>query len=737
MRIPLRADRHSIGRTAILAALIVMLLSAPASAQKFELEIDNIQFGFAGFMKPGRWLPAAVTATTKNGNFNGQIEFFTNDTDGLSTRIAREVYLDKNDTQTFQHFVKFGAAENEIVVDFRDGKGVADERTFEPSQAASNRLAIPLDPLDRLAVVLGRQAGLVDRGDEFKTSDLLKIASLRSAVALPTQWIAYDSADVFILGTSDEALLGRIDPARAAALTTWVRQGGKLVVSVADNWQLVRESFLGPMLPAQLTGLGRLRVPDVIETFAKSKKRFDVGPQGLPIAETTSLTGKSLVSRQSVPLVVNGSYGLGEVTLVLFDTDAPLFAQWIGRHDFWNAVLGLPAEDEFNAEQMNQLRSRSFNQYGENQELAVALNSILDHFPDVTLVPFGLVALLILGYIILIGPVDYFFLKKVVGRLEWTWVTFPTIVVVVSLGAYYAAHKLKGDELRINRVEFVDVDAATGTLRGSCYSALFSPRIAEYTLAMTPGLAADGTWADLGMSKQQSTRLADWLAEPSNDFRGMGRQSGIGLVGRGRYGYQSPNADAVLNVPVKIWSVKRFAHRWLAKAGPTLEHDLRAHDGLLEGKITNRLKVALKDVFVAYGERIHELSELPPGGTVDLGNVTGKHLSVSSLRRFDRDDYRSFVTSVDGLADRLTFGEHAERNQKTATVRNQSLAELDLSHLLSAGKVVVVASVEGPGGKLWLDELPDVVKVGEPKVVDGVMRYNTYLRVVLEPTEKK
>src|SRR5207302_2692824 len=55
------------------------------------------------------------------------------------------------------------------------------------------------------------------------------------------------------------------------------------------------------------------------------------------------------------------------------------------------------------------------------------LQGSLDFFEGVPVVSFGWVALFILIYIVLIGPVDYLFLKKVVKRLEWTWVTFPEI----------------------------------------------------------------------------------------------------------------------------------------------------------------------------------------------------------------------------------------------------------------------------------------------------------------------
>ena len=69
-----------------------------------------------------------------------------------------------------------------------------------------------------------------------------------------------------------------------------------------------------------------------------------------------------------------------------------------------------------------------------HDEFTGALQGSLDFFEGVPVVSFGWVALFILIYIILIGPVDYLFLKKVVKRLEWTWVTFPVIVITVSAG---------------------------------------------------------------------------------------------------------------------------------------------------------------------------------------------------------------------------------------------------------------------------------------------------------------
>ena len=102
----------------------------------------------------------------------------------------------------------------------------------------------------------------------------------------------------------------------------------------------------------------------------------------------------------------------------------------------------------------------------EEDELAVALRTHTDTFEGVPVVSFGWVAFLIVLYILLIGPIEYFFLKRVLGRLELTWITFPIIVLTVSLAAYFTAYSLKGRELKINKVDVVDVDPASGRIYG-------------------------------------------------------------------------------------------------------------------------------------------------------------------------------------------------------------------------------------------------------------------------------
>ena len=124
---------------------------------------------------------------------------------------------------------------------------------------------------------------------------------------------------------------------------------------------------------------------------------------------------------------------------------------------------------------------------GEAPALLGEVQRALENFEKVPVVNFGWVALFILVYILIVGPLDYFLLKRVFKRLELTWITFPVIVLIVSVAAYGTAYYLKGDDLRINKIDFVEYDLnAPQEAYGTSWFTLFSPRIQNYTVGLEP-----------------------------------------------------------------------------------------------------------------------------------------------------------------------------------------------------------------------------------------------------------
>src|SRR5205085_8314289 len=131
-------------------------------------------------------------------------------------------------------------------------------------------------------------------------------------------------------------------------------------------------------------------------------------------------------------------YGRGNITYLAFSLDEAPFTLWDGRVDFLKTMINQFAP-AVNANDRNQNFGGGWRDGGGTHDVATSLQQSLDNF-DVNVVPFGYVALFIILYILVVGPLDYFILKHVFHKLEWTWITFPTVVLAVSIAAYFTAY---------------------------------------------------------------------------------------------------------------------------------------------------------------------------------------------------------------------------------------------------------------------------------------------------------
>jgi hypothetical protein len=301
-------------------------------------------------------------------------------------------------------------------------------------------------------------------------------------------------------------------------------------------------------------------------------------------------------------------YGLGQVTFVAFDLEQPLIAGWRAQAAFWRKL-----QAELGASL--QAKAGQGNFAGPNRDpafdLSGGLRDRLESFPSVSNLSFGWVALFILVYIVLVGPLDYLFLSKVVKRLELTWITFPTVVLLVSVAAYFTAHWLKGSELLINKVDLVDVDLAGKQTYGHSWFAVYSPEIDAYTVGIAP-------------REQQAANspLVTWMGRPDDRLSGVGRSRGQAMSQRDyRYADQ---ASGLIDVPIQVWTSKVFQADWHEAGQPPVQADLRANpDGQsLQGTITNRLGLPLEQAFLIYSgpgnagrARVYDLGQFDADAT--------------------------------------------------------------------------------------------------------------------------
>ena len=738
----------TIGKALAPAALAVVLATTgTAHAAKPPVTIENVRVGFQqDRYRPGSWNPIRVDVKAESARFGGILEVVVADDDGTPTAIRREFLGTPGEMTSVTTYVRPGRRDNDFKVNVYDAAsgGLAASATYSKAEALQRGQSLLLTVGRASGVDIVPGTAVIDPQSENTNVNPYgaQVVVLPVAVpqGIPAKWYGYDAAGVVVLNANSQEALDALDAGRGEALKEWVRNGGHLVVAIGERWQPVLGSVLEPLLPALPAGRDRLNDLGALESFAGPNSRpiVPVGEKAMLVTKLEPVEARGAQALDTSGLIVRGFYGFGRVTVVGLDVDQKPFSDWPDRKDFWVKVLDLRRRaGEAENTTPGLPGGGGFYQNG-GLDVAGALHQSMEQFPGVRLVPFGYVAFFVFLYILLIGPGDYFFLKKVLRRMELTWVTFPLIVVTVSALAYAAAYAVKGTELKVNKVDALDIDQATGRMRGTTWFTVFSPQNRDYDLSIAPlPLDRDPSASDAvsaGTSAGGGESMVSWFGAPEGAFGGGPGGPGGLTLSAGSYAYVPIGDPRTLKgVRVPIWTTKSFTGRWTGAAKAVVDADLQqAGPDRLGGSITNRLPRALRRARLLHGRKVYDLGDLNPGQTRPIGDdnthdlagqvdsVLGRLNMTNPYQQFQAQPVgTSTLASRDDIVFAAMFRDAA--GSSFAHVDNLSLNYLDLTGLLALDRPMLVAEVDGPVAGLDLGKVS-----GAPKVTQS-----TLIRVVL------
>jgi hypothetical protein len=374
-------------------------------------------------------------------------------------------------------------------------------------------------------------------------------------------------------------------------------------------------------------------------------------------------------------------------------------------------------------------------------------------FPDVRPVSFGLVAFLIFLYIFVVGPLDYLFLKTVIKRFQYTWITFPVVVVVVTAAAYITAGGQHGREFEVNKVDVLDVDQLGPEVNqliprtyavGTTWFTLYSPDISSYTIGLEPGLPL---FPPGGKGRLPPVVLSGMGRPESGGLGSTGRGS-VQTIYRGHYDY-APDAAGVVGVPLPFASTRSFVARWSSSLPLVLDARLIYNPGNPEhisGSVVNRLSVELQEAALLYGGKWYTFAgPLVPGRRVAVSGQEPRdfgdwhNIRLKKTRALDHSFDATGLLKTALFFDNLTRGEHRRNNLLRYLDQSWRLRELNSREVSTQEALVVgrVARVRGPAEEinrdnpapLWLGALPNSGHTRPP--LPGTMTQDTYLRIAL------
>jgi hypothetical protein len=507
-----------------------------------------------GHTRVGSWMAIDVHLKNDGPPIAGELRL-TGGAQGR-TRFGTSVDVPTQSDKTYRLYAQPPGFGRELEISLVDG----------PSTIATAKAAFAVHDGTQMIVgiVAERPGDIIGDLDLLPNMNNVKPLTVGLEPAeLPTRVEAWGALDRLIWQDVDST---QLDNDQLDALRGWVAGGGRLIIAGGTTGPSSLSAFPDEILPYR---------PTTTTDVAPSSLRALLGeiPAGvtdLPALSGPLTGGRSLASVGDETVAAERSYGAGAVTIVGFDPTAKWLAGSRIAEGLWRRLIPT--------------RSAGGGPVGDDSQIVQAATQL----PSLALPPVGGLIALLGGYILLIGPINYFVLRRLDKR-EWAWVTMPALIVAFAVGAYGIGSLLRGSEIIVN--EAAIVRGAPGATEGlaQSYLGVFSPTRGSYQVRV-PGGAL--------------------LSSPvSGDFFGDGTAASLDVL--------QGDPSRVRDLGVGFGSL-RMIRAESAVSVPLVQTALRLDGGHLKGSVTNASDQTLQAPAVVLGGTVVKLADLAPGASQSL-----------------------------------------------------------------------------------------------------------------------
>ena len=718
----------------------------------------QVTFGLAGAWKLGQLCPVRVQLDPALQSAASAIEVQTVDGDGVDVTyrqaVSAEMFSEVGSTPASS------SASGAVWMSIRIGRqnapvevrvwGADEKQPLFRQTYVGQDLGQGLLSSQPLIVAMGSSMGVesLSRSSGDGSQTTFSVALLQSAAEVPPNQAAYSSCDLLLISCADAGLLHSLDARQWSAIDNWIRRGGAGVVSLSDQVQeLGSLQPLAALLPGELIGSGRIRNPAALESLVGTEDPLaDFGYALIkPERGRIELTLTDSLSR-SVPWWMSYSHGLGTMRFVASDLGGATFEEWDDRSRLWARLIApYMARVLTTAGSDDQVVGEA--SYLGYSDMVGQLRATLDLFPGVRVVSFGQIAALLVGVLLLIGPIDYLISVKWLKRPELSWTFAGLALLAISVGLVLLLAKIRPSEVRINSVQIIDVDVAPGVslgqsssqvsgqasaheldqaaqsqagrgghqaiAYGQLWSHVFSGAARELDVAVAVETVGDNrsTLAQETVGDNRSTAgpavSVDWQGLPGHGLGGLLSQMS---TDRGMPGYtieSTAGGQTLLSgVGIPAAGTKCLTAQWVQPITLTATSRLQEIPGVdqLQGELANPLSVDLLDPVLYYHNWFYSLnSRIPSGGSVSIAfDTIPKDISLRLNGRRTVDSKESTTRwdpadrgSIDRLLELMMFYKAANGKAYTSlTHRFQPL--LDQTNLLQTDRAILLGRLDRP-----------------------------------------
>jgi hypothetical protein len=521
---------------------------------------------FDGNFKNGDWLPVLVQLENQGNDLSAEVTVSVTDGRGTTT-YAVPVQLPTGSRKLVTVYVLPNTYSQEIVVQLSSGQTVYAGEKVQVNSQPNNVFLVGLVTPQRGTLSLISAVVLSQQNRSIVLVDV-------PLADLPERPEGLGSFNVLIINNIDTTSLST---AQQSTLESWVRQGGRLVVGGGAQAMQVATGLPASLLPIRLNNMTELSDLSGLAAYAGGDEVRVPGPFVVSTGEATG--GTILAQQDNLPLVREWAVDNGFVDSIALDLEASPFDAWSGTIGFWTALLSPNSKFPDNLPVDISVR----------QMRANGLVYALSNMPTLDLPSIRWLAILLIFYVILIGPVNYLVLRWR-KKLQLAWVTIPLITLAFSGGAFGVGYAMRGTDVIMNKIAIIEPQPS-GSAEVSSYMGLFSPERRTYEIQVSGG----------GLLSPMNQDYDPW--------------SGMPVTSIGQTTFVQSDPGIVRGLNVNQWSMQSFMTEgtWQNFGGVT--SDLQFQGETLSGTVRNDTAYKINGAALILGTQIYKLGDLAPGDT--------------------------------------------------------------------------------------------------------------------------
>ncbi|MCY2951802.1 MAG: hypothetical protein NTU53_07465 [Planctomycetota bacterium] len=573
-----------------LGAFIALLCLSGTSSANLTM---RAQIGWDGVFRVGRWTPIYITLADDQAfpARNVQLDIIAPHDNTFAMRVRQYVAV-RPEASTFILYapLTFQAGEAVAVVrDAKTGRSLG-ELPFDSVTAstATYRSSWYGAESDRDLVIgisgrgnaLGLIAGpfywvdkLADQQLRYGNSPQIRTGFLQPQY-LPDASLGYDGLDVLVLNAPD---LVTMPLQTQQAIARWVRGGGRLLMWPSAG-PVPADSPIIDLLPC------KIGQSTAIPLSLDDTKALDLPARQERIAAREielNPSAKKVSILLDKALACYGRAGLGRVAVLSIDASQLGFQDRNNALKFWRPILKnlvaptiQPTDESNDTNPNNDTGSRRL----------AAMEAVVDRLGDVPGIgrfDFSYIAIVMVAMMFVVGPIDWFVLKKL-GKQPWTWATTAGWIVLITVGALYIGYIFRSGDLYYRTVRLIDQadDQVVGVMD---VAGIYSPKTQVYDLDG----AKDAWWEPANLDAltpwNRSSRTATEILT-GQDTRGNRPQSMVVNIWSLRFMQSELGDPAAISPPL---------HASLTRTKAGADGKVR-----IVGSITNRSTALLSGVII-------------------------------------------------------------------------------------------------------------------------------------------